>query len=256
MYEIVKDLVLPPGVLVLILAAGVMALLAGSRRVGVVLVIAGTALLYLLSTPYVAARLAARTQSTQPLPKDFPAAGAQAIVVLAAGLRPLAPEYGGSAVDETTLQRLAYAAYLARRYELPILVSGGSIDEDAPPLAHLMKESLEQVFGVEVRWTEDKSVNTYENALFSADILRAQDVSRVLLVTHAMHMTRALRSFAMGDLKVTPAPTGFITPPRDFAARFSPRQSALGISYYAIYEMLGGVWYRLRGRNAAGHSSP
>src|SRR5258707_4562639 len=47
-----------------------------------------------------------------------------AIVILGAGRRVYAPEFGGETVDEFGLERVRYGAALARLTELPVLVSG------------------------------------------------------------------------------------------------------------------------------------
>jgi len=249
MYKFVKELALPPTSLVLLLAAGILLQAIGWRRAGFCLSLLALLSLYLLSTPYIASQLGEAAQVSQPLRHDIAAQDApQAIVVLAAGLLPYAPEYMGSTVDQITMQRLAYAAYLWRQYKVPILVSGGNAPGVDASLADLMKQALEQVFDVPVKWAEDKSVDTYENAKFSAAILREQGISRILLVTHAVHMPRAARLFHVEGLAVSPAPTIFAPPAGRFPQSFIPRLAAFQNSYYALYELFGGAWYAMRGR--------
>jgi len=259
-YDIAKAFVLPPGSLILLLAIGLMFLALGLQRLGFVVTLANVLIFYALSTPVVAARLSAAAQHIPPLdasaPPDQNAASPQAIVVLAAGIMPYAPEYGGSTVDQTTLQRLAYAAYLWRQNQLPILVSGGRSREANGPLANLMKDALEKSFDVPVMWMDDRSADTFENAQFSAEILKAADISRIMLVTHAAHMPRSAALFRAEGLAVIPAPTAYTAPSRNYAGRFLPRQSALQTSYTAIYELLGAKWYVLRGRLKPGSMSP
>jgi len=248
MYTIIKELVLPPGSLVLILAVGVLALAAGWRRLGLCLALFGLLAFYLLSTPFVAGELARLVQAAEPLREEAIAGDPpQAIVVLSAGLLPRAPEYGASTVDEITMQRLAYAAFLWRQYKIPILVSGGQTPYAAATLADVMRDVLNRVFDVPVAWVEDKSVNTLENATFSAAMLREHGIVRVLLVTHAGHMPRAAQLFRMTGLRVISAPTAFGFPSRNFPDCILPRASAFQDSYYALYELLGGAWYGLRG---------
>jgi uncharacterized SAM-binding protein YcdF (DUF218 family) len=205
----------------------------------------------MLSTPYGAGRLASWVQATAPLDKqsleDSPA---EAIVILSAGLLPYAPEYAadgmyGTAVDAATLQRLSYGAYLWRRFNIPVLVSGGSAPDAPRSLAFYMKETLEQNFGIPVMWTEERSRNTLENAKFSAEILREAGVKRVLLVTHAAHLPRAARFFSLAGLDVMLAPTVFTPPARRFPYAFRPKMSAFEDSTFAIYELLGTAWYRI-----------
>jgi uncharacterized SAM-binding protein YcdF (DUF218 family) len=71
-------------------------------------------------------------------------------------------------------------------------------------------------------------------------------VSRVLLVTHAWHMPRAVRSFAAAGITVTPAPTFFHREPLT-PLDFLPRPEGLLASRHAMHEWIGLIWYALRG---------
>ncbi len=243
-YEFFKWLILPPGSLLVVLGLGVVCVARGRRRSGIVLLSLGLAAFYLLSTPAVA-NLMMRSVETPPADASVLASSnAQAIVVLSGGFERYAPEYGGGAtVDGMTLQRLRYGAHLVRKLDLPVLVSGGQPDDARMSLAAMMKVTLEQDFAIPVRWTEERSRDTYENAAFSVPILRQAGIDRVVLVTHASHMARAMRVFEAAGLKVIPAPTVFA--PRS-SLDLLPRQSSLHDSYYALYEITGALWYALR----------
>lgn len=228
----------------MLLVAGLACLLLRRRRAGLALISTGIAAFYLLSVPAVSNLLMRSIEVPPTAPSVLAAADAQAIVVLSGGFEQHAPEYGAAgAVDGLTLQRLRYGAHLARRLGLPVLVTGGQPDDAPVSLAAMMKTALEQDFGVSVRWTEEKSRDTFENAIFSAPLLKADGVERILLVTHASHMARAVRVFEAAGLAVTPAPTVY-APPSSFD--LLPRLSSLYDSYYALYEMAGAVWYWLR----------
>ena len=60
---------------------------------------------------------------------------AQAIVVLGGGLYFDTPEYGGDTVGGSTLERLRYAATIARKTNLPVLVTGGAGWAGGSPVA-------------------------------------------------------------------------------------------------------------------------
>lgn len=252
MYNFIKSLALPPASLIILFALAVLALAAGRRRLGLALAALALVTLYLLSTPFGAGRLASLVQVISPLNEDALAPQDDrpgAIVILSAGLLPIAPEYKSASdirgtVDEATLQRLTYGAYLWRRFNIPVLVSGGNTPEARGSLAFYMKESLEQSFGVPVAWVEEKSRNTMENANFSAALLHDDGIKRIVLVTHAIHMPRAIRFFSLAGFDVVPAPTVYIPRARRFPVAFVPKQSAFQDSYTAIYELLGTVWYR------------
>jgi uncharacterized SAM-binding protein YcdF (DUF218 family) len=246
LYDIIKTLALPPGDLLVLLAAGLVLIASGRRRAGLAAITIATVTLYVLCTPIVGAALMRHIQAAPARDDTLAGSGAQAIVILSAGFVRYAPEYGGATVDQLTLQRLRYGAHLARRPDLPVLVSGGSPDRAPRPLAAMMKAALETDFGVDTRWVEDRSNDTYENAAFSAAILKAANVHSIILVTHAAHMRRAARLFAAEGLDVTPAPTVFATPFDQARPDFLPRLSGLQDSYYALYEILGAGWYALR----------
>ncbi|MHB1203967.1 MAG: YdcF family protein [Rhodospirillaceae bacterium] len=234
---------MPPGDLLAVLAAGFAFLLRGWRRTGLALTAAGILAFYLLSTTAVSCLLMRAVEAPPTSEATLAASGAQAIVVLSAGFELYAPEYSPGAVDGVTLQRLRYGAHLARLLNLPVLVSGGQPDDAPVSLAALMKAALEQDFGIPVRWTEEHSTTTYENAVLSAPLLKADGVQTIILVTHAAHMVRSARVFAATGLKVVPAPTVF-SPPG--SVDMTSHLSALHDSYYALYEIFGAVWYALR----------
>jgi uncharacterized SAM-binding protein YcdF (DUF218 family) len=241
--EILVALLLPPGNgLFLICVAG----LFRRRRWAFGLAALGTALLTLQSLPPVAGLLMAPLESRAgPVLQD--ADGAQAIVVLSGGLDREAPEYGGDTAGERTLLRLRYGAVLAHRFGLPVLVSGGRPDNATRTEAAVMADILEREFAVRVRWQESQSRTTAENATMSAKILRDAGVHRIVLVTQAFHIPRAVRLFRAAGLEVKPAPTQFKSADRSPFTPLDllPRISALHNSYYALHEWLGIAWLAL-----------
>ncbi|WP_306393646.1 YdcF family protein [Telluria beijingensis] len=244
-----RNLILPPGSLFLLIGFG---LLARRRwpRFGTVLAASSLVLLVFLSSNAGASFLVAPLdRMTTPLlaPER---SGAQAIVVLSAGRLQEAPEYAGRDIpDYIGLGRLRYAAHLQRRTGMPILVSGGS-PEALNPLADAMATALREDFGVPVRWVENRSRNTAENAAFSAALLRADGVTRVLLVTDAMHMERARTVFQRQGLAVTDAPTMFFGDQARRLGAWVPSAEGMRRSWYASYELIGIAWYRMRSGEA------
>lgn len=247
LYLILKNLLLPPIGLFLLILLGVM----WWRRplLGRGLVLLSVSALLILSLPVVAARLLAGLETFPGLTADdLRRPEAEAIVVLGAGRYTNAPEYGGDDIGALTLQRIRYAAWLQHRTGLPLLITGGSPADEYPPLAHLMRQVLEQEFGVPVSGVEDKSQNTLENARFSAELLARNGIGHVLLVSHAWHLPRAVEAFENAGIRVFPAPTAFAHR-EGLGPKFSdfiPGVRALTGSYYAIHEYLGRIWYRVR----------
>ena len=170
----------------------------------------------------------------------------QAIVVLGAGRYNVAPEYDNE--DTATplgLERLRYAAWLQRKTGLPILVSGGRPNNERAAEADFMKQALTEDFRASVRWTEDQSRNTKENAKYSAALLAENRVRHVYLVTQAAHMRRAMLHFESMGVRVTPAPTGFHTLAGGERNLLSYLPSANGMwnVSLALHERIGLLWH-------------
>lgn len=245
----VKPLILPPGVLLVLALAGSLRGGRGGRAVA----LGATLALALCATP-AADRWLNRALELM-VPAADPGLVPRAIVVLSGDYRDFAPEYGEADVGPATLARLRHAAYLHRRSGLPILASGGGTPPGSRPgMGEAMRLSLERDFSVPVRWVEGSSRNTFENAVESARILRAEGIDAVFLVTHAAHMPRAARIFAAAGLLVAPAPAGGIGATGGPGARdFLPAAAALRRTSEAIHEFLGLAWYAaiVRWRGAA-----
>jgi uncharacterized SAM-binding protein YcdF (DUF218 family) len=231
------------------------------RRVWRPLVLLAAVLLLLGSNRCVAYSLIRSLETRySPAPGE---ATAGAIVVLGGGTRSADHPRPIVEVNEAG-DRLLYAAELYRRGAAShILVSGGAIDyltaEGIAPEGSDMALFL-QAQGVpkEAIWVEDRSRNTYENALYSRALLDAQGVGDVLLVTSAMHMPRSVPLFEAQGLDVTAAPTDFLVSQAewdhlwqaDLAARLiylTPDAEYLAYTQRVLKEYVGILVYTLRG---------
>lgn len=245
LYALVKHAVLPPGLLAVIGMLG-LGVLPFARRTGLGLLALGALGAWVLGMPLTASLLAAPLERAPPFsPALIEGLEVDAIVVLGGGQYQHAPEFGGdSEVSRLTLERLRYAARVHRATGLPLAVSGGYPVGGRQSEAALMRESLESDFQVPVRWAEDGSVNTAENAILTR---RAFGFATVVLVTHAAHMRRARHAFEEAGMTVVPAPLGFISGRGEglvFSDLLPTRDGFLG-TRYALYEYFGAVWYWL-----------
>ena len=243
---LLKSLLLPPGCFLLLWLFGLL-LLRRHAIAGHCLLWTGLVLAWLLSTPLVSGLLQQQLQTWPALTAaEARAAPAQAIVVLSAERYRDAPEYGGDTAGNHTLTRIRYAAHLHRETGLPILASGGHVfDPEGDSLARVMADSLIQDFGVDLDavWIEDRSRNTAENARFSAELLQAKGAGRVLLVTHAIHMPRAVAAFRQTGIEVIPAPTRFHRfREGNRLMSLLPNAGAIAESYMALHEYAGRLW--------------
>jgi uncharacterized SAM-binding protein YcdF (DUF218 family) len=229
---LLRNLILPPAGPLLL---GFLGLGSIKRHptIGRVFVACSLVSLWVLSVPVVADALSGLIERYPALDSTQPT-GAKAIVILGGGGQVArAPEYGGPAAEPILLERLSYGAYLARKTGLPILVTGGAIEAGA------MRATLQRNFDMPVRWVDDQSGDTFQNAANSAKLLQEGGVKRILLVTHASHMARSVQEFMDAGIEVVPAPMGFASARGHGIDEYFPAPSGLLRSYLALYEMLG-----------------
>ena len=209
---ILKQLLMPPGIFLLLL---LIAWWLRRRAPRLATACFGLALggLWLMSLPVVV-EWSARQLESEPALAELHwlrlAEQAQAIVVLGGGREQNDPAWGGDQPSLMALERVRHAARLAKASGLPLLISGG-LHYGAPPSeAALMADVLARDYGVRVRWQEGLSRTTWKNATHSADILRKEGITRVLLVTQAWHSPRARWCFEQVGFQVLSAPMGFL----------------------------------------------
>ena len=229
--SILRNLILPPQGLVLLGLIGLV-LLRWHRRLGLTLIAFSLISLWVLSMPVVSNQLQSMAERYPALDLSHPV-NAQAVVILAGGGVRAAPEYGGLTVDDETLLRVNYGAYVARRTSLPVLVTG------SPNEAEAMRQTLERNFSITPRWVENRSGDTFENARFSSRLLHVDHIERIILVTSSTHEWRSTHEFTDADLQVVPAPVGIRGHENLEFGSFVPGPSALMHSYLAVYELVG-----------------
>jgi uncharacterized SAM-binding protein YcdF (DUF218 family) len=229
---LLRSLILPPTGPLLLAILGVM-LIKRRPRLARACLIAAIATLWLLATPVISDALVEWAERYPPLVITS-ASGAQAIVILGGGgERAFAPEYGGPAADPTLLERLSYGAYLARKTGLPILVTGFHIEAVA------MQASLQRNFDLTPRWVDGDAYDTFENASNSVQLLGRAGIHRIILVTHATHMWRAVHEFSAAGIEVVPAPVGISAERDPGFERYIPNPEGLLHANVALYELLG-----------------
>lgn len=235
---------LPPLNLLLIALAG---LLLWNKRPRTARILLGSAflLLWLFSTPFLSQSLL-HTLEGSPLKLDEKSRLADAIIVLGGGSYSHAPEYAAGSIGSATLERVRYAAYLYRNTKKPILLSGGAPAENSTSESRLMKQVLEQEFSTPVQWLEEESNNTLENARNSYQLLQPSGIKHIYLVTHAWHMTRALKVFQTAGFEVMAAPTAFTPQHNIDLLDFIPSAGALSDTQIYLHEVIGILWYRLK----------
>lgn len=245
----INDILLPPSGLIVLLVLGLFFWLIRVRKTAAFLILIATVLLYFSSTPFAARKLMDNLQYQHAVLKEVPE-DTQAIVVLSGGRIPNAREYTNKGtVNANSLERLRYASRLAKVHSLPLVLVGGSVHGERQSEASLMQQALRADFGLEATILEEKSRNTFENARFASKLLKENTISKVLLVTHAYHMPRAMWCFEDVGMNPIPAPTIFYkrnssVPDLD---EYIPTVGALRQTRLALHEYIGLLWYKYVG---------
>ncbi|MBX3237004.1 MAG: YdcF family protein [Nitrospiraceae bacterium] len=210
----------------------------------------------LTTTPLPARMLIGTLEAWYPPYHPTPTARFDAVVVLAGGvysagsLRP-APEISEASRERTTCGAEAWLQGIAPR----LVLSGGdaSVFGTGTLESHEMKRwALRLGVPASAILLEDRSRTTYENALKTKELLGA---GRILLVTSANHLPRAVALFEKQGFAVTPMPCGYEATDRPADAwqqltvfDFLPNYTALGITTHAIDELVGIAVYWAAGK--------
>jgi uncharacterized SAM-binding protein YcdF (DUF218 family) len=168
-----------------------------------------------------------------------------AIIVLGGGRRLTAPEYGLSSLNFRSAERLRYGVWLARETGLPLGFSGGVGHGAAPGAseAEIAARVAEREFGRALRWQETESRDTRENALKTVALLQPQGIEKIVVVTDALHMRRALADFeaaAAGKrIRFVAAPMGMRGEGHLSGADWLPSLQGFEVVWMALHEWLG-----------------
>jgi uncharacterized SAM-binding protein YcdF (DUF218 family) len=250
---------LSPLVLALVLwALAVVLFWRGHRRLGLSAGLLAVLGLWAIATPLVANRLAYSLERRFPAVLADQAPQAHAIVLLGGALSGARPPERPSFDLGAAADRVWYAAALFKAGKASwILVSGGNQPgaEGMQAEAEAMRSMLLSL-GVPASAIrlEALSRNTAENAQQSLGLIQAVSAKRVLLVTSALHMPRALRTFQAAlrgsGVTVLPATTDVEGLPDtlDPLGRWLPDAGSLLLSTRALKEYLGLAVLRLRGQ--------
>jgi uncharacterized SAM-binding protein YcdF (DUF218 family) len=251
-------LVLPPGAFIVLLLVGLRQL-RPRRGLGLVILFFACLGLWLGSTTGFAWVTQSFVLKTPPAlgPLDLDALKEQAqaqvkgdpavaIVVLGGGLQPRSPDYRLSDLSPAGLERLRYGVWLSRTTGLPLAYSGGipwGLPSSSTPEARVAERIVQEEYGAKLRWVEDNSRDTRENAGRTALLLRQAGVRKIVLVTHVWHMPRAQRAFADAlagtGMQVQPAPMGLLNPSRSALEAWLPSIDGLVENRLAWREWLG-----------------
>ena len=237
-------LLTPPGLNILLLLAA-LGVHNTYRWLSIALISTSVFLLSVFSIPLIAQSLYESHQSYPTFKWDSTAPPkAKAIVILGHGRTRVAPEYDDiNTVGALTLERLRYGAYLHKKLELPVLVSGGRDAFTASPEAVLANHVMAEEFDVAPHWLETRGETLEEKAALSVELLSENNIDSILLICRQSDMDRAILAFQQLGLEVQAAPISRASPlePLDIKGRWLPTATALHVSQEAMLKHIQSV---------------
>ncbi len=252
LYKLLPLLIMPTGVTCLLLLFGLFLMVLGARRFAFFTTACGLAVLITGALPVTAERLGRPLERMYPSHIAASAPAADAIIVLGGGVDLPAsprrgPEFNGSG------DRLLEGARLYRAGRAPVvLLSGGNVFNQIDMKGEsTYAAELVAMLGVDPAAVvvEADSRTTFENAVQCRRYLRKKGIRRVLLVTSASHMPRAVATFDSAGIDVVAAPVDyrFTDVKKPSIMKFIPNASALSSTTTMLHEYFGFFVYRWRG---------
>ena len=218
----------------------------GRRLVSLVILF----LLFLSVTPIdtiLIAPLENRFQMIKDLPTD-----AVGIISLGGAVNQFSTKARDSIALNEHSERLTAFIALARRYpRLKLVYTGGSASMSRPDVKEtLVARRLFNALGVPPNRViyEDKSRNTFENAVRTHDLIAPLPNEKWVLITSAMHMPRAVAVFRKAGWNVIPYPVSYVTYERNYRFWRHPFRSLRALSI-GMHEWVGLTAYRLLDRS-------
>ncbi len=234
----------------IVLVAAVLAALTQHKRTAITLTLAGLAWVLLWSLPVTTLYFGGKLESRYPFRLPETLEQADYIVVLGGNTQANRSNWFEPYNRATATDRIDRAAALYFAGRAPnILVTGGAYEGRVSEAQGMAKVLRQKGVPDKAIILEKESRNTYENALFAQRTLKDHPYQRLLVVTSALHMPRALASFQ--QLKMPAVAAGVapqIVAPDDYTLNiWLPHTRSLEASRTIIKEYFGFLGYWMRG---------
>ncbi len=215
--KILWSLFQPSSLLVILFAAGAVFAISGRARPALKLFASGAALYVIFGFSPLANLILAPLELNAKASAAKSLDGAAGIIVLGGAIANWPSLTDGAPHLNESGDRMVEAVRLAAQYpSLPVLFSGGNGEllprVDSETEAALARRFFEPFKLVPPRlMLEDRSRNTFENAVQSAKMLQPKPGQKWILVTSAFHMPRAKALFEAQGFEILPRPVDFRT---------------------------------------------
>lgn len=248
MNAILASLVLPPTGPLLLIALGLL-MRRWWRGFGMTVAVLGLLTAWLLSSEGIVdplARLYAQQASAAQTFKQLqPLQGRRdaVVLVLGAGVRNGLHPRGGHDLKPLTAERLRRGLWWSKQLRLPLAFTGGvpaRAEPGTPSEASVVARALAESGQPPALWMDEQAVDTRGNAAFAAEEIKRRGTRTVVLVTHGLHMPRALAHFEreLPGAEVLPAPVWRDDTGEARWSDFLPSAEGMGRGSYLAYEVL------------------
>lgn len=250
--KILPILIYPFSLVLWLMLLAIVLLLFRKVRGAIVCIAAAIAIALVCGNPTLSASFYAGHERTfLPMP---PAKHPQVDVIIVLGgtlSPPLPPRESFDLSGATDRVRYGARLYLADKADSILLAGGEVFPQQGVEVESFYMAKLLQEWGVPTSaiLVEGRSRNTYENALYSKEIMVDNGFKKALLVTSALHMPRALAVFRSAGIDAIAAPTDYniVSGNQPRVLNWLPTLGAMGTFTDVYREHLGILAYRYRG---------
>jgi uncharacterized SAM-binding protein YcdF (DUF218 family) len=220
------------------------------RRAGRALAALGVFLLYAASTPLVGNALVKPLERQYPMYRHDPERPLAFVAVLGGGNVPDPDLPPTAQIGGTAPARLAEGIRVWRMNPgARLVLSGGAVTDPTPNAEAMAKVARALGVPESAMILEKRPLDTETEARLLKETVGNRHFA---LVSEASHMPRAMALFRRQGLSPVPAPTAHMVPVRPGGGsvwrNFVPNSGGLAKTERAVYETLGMLWARLRGR--------
>ncbi len=241
--KIITHFILPPGFFIAVLVLLFAVFSIRKRYRAGLISLAAALVVWFVAMPVTGDLLLSPLEKRYPVPST---PRGDAIILLGGGASSGVPDITGTGVPSgESMVRLVTAVRLYRLLRVPIILSGGKVYEKIDAESVIMSRFLRDL-GVPGTMIieENRSRDTLENSLLTAQVCSQKKFSKPVLVTSSFHMPRAVYLFNKAGLTVLPVPAGRLSTDRKrFWLDYMP-VSFLNLSV-AMKEYIAIGYYRL-----------
>lgn len=246
-----SNLIIPLNLCIALVVIGLIVRLVRLRRLGTFIIVCGLLWVAAWSLPVTSLWLGGALEQRYPYLDPQHAPTADAIVVLGGNTGNGRANWFLPYDKETAVIRVDTATQLYLAGRAPILIlSGGAREGDVSEAQGMAHAARQQGVPESALLLENTSRTTYENAMLTEDEMQAHGIKKILLVTSALHMPRAMAAFAKQGVTTAiaaPNPPQIVWPDDGSISLWLPNQRALDASRSIIKEYAGLFVYWLRG---------